>query len=101
MVYPDQFNPQKCQQMIKLIQEHVPADVPGLLRGGIPSGAQIAQRPGGSFDTRADAALVRSPGGDFVLVVFLNTANQNLDWAVADSIMKDISRAAYNYFNER
>ena len=99
VVYPDQFNPLKCQQIVELIQDHAPADVPELLRGGVPKDAQIAQRAGGSFDTRAAAGLVRSPGGDYVLVVFLNTANQNLDWTVADSIMKDLSRAAYNYFN--
>ncbi|HTP11290.1 MAG TPA: serine hydrolase, partial [Anaerolineae bacterium] len=70
-----------------------------LLASGLPAQAQIAHRPGGSFDTRGDAALVHSPGGDYVLVVFLNTANQNFDWNTANAIMADVSKAAYNYFN--
>jgi hypothetical protein len=85
--------------MIELLQTHTPADVPGMLASGLPAQAQMAHRPGGNFDTRGDAALVRSPGGDYVLVAFLNTTAQNFDWNTADAIMADLSKAAYNYFN--
>jgi hypothetical protein len=61
----------------------------------------VANRPGGNFDTRGDAALVRSPGGDYILVVFLNTIDQAFDWNVANAVMSDLSKAAYNYFNSR
>jgi beta-lactamase class A len=101
VVYPDQLNPIECRALIELVRTNSPADIPALLRDGLPAQAVIAQRPGGNFDTRGDAALVRSPGGDYILVVFLNTANQNFDWTVANSVMSDLSRAAYNYFNGR
>jgi beta-lactamase class A len=101
VIYPDQLNPIECRALIELVQTHSPADIPALLRDGLPAQAEVAHRPGGNFDTRGDAALVHSPGGDYILVVFLNTANQNFDWNVANSVMGDLSKAAYNYFNNR
>jgi beta-lactamase class A len=101
VVYPNQFSPIECRQLIELLQANAPADIPALLNSGLPAQAQIAHRPGGNFDTRGDAALVHSPGGNYILVVFLNTAEQNFDWTVANSIMADLSKATYNYFNVR
>jgi beta-lactamase class A len=99
VVYPDQLNPIECRALIALVQKNSPADIPALLGSGLPAQAEVAHRPGGTFDTRGDAALVHSPGGNYILVVFLNTVNQNFDWNTADSIMSDLSKAAYNYFN--
>ncbi len=99
VVYPNQYSPIECRQLIELLQANTPADVPALLSSGLPAQAQMAHRPGGTFDTRGDAALVHSPGGDYILVVFLNTAAQNFDSAAANAIMADLSKATYNYFN--
>jgi hypothetical protein len=49
--------------------------------------------------THADAGIVISPGGDYVLVEYLH---QNGDWlqsSVSFPILREISRAVYNYFN--
>ena len=99
VVYPNQYSPIECRKMIELLRASVPADIPALLGSGLPAQAQIAHRPGGNFDTRGDAALVHSPGGDYILVVFLNTAAQNFDWTTANAIMADLSKATYKYFN--
>jgi beta-lactamase class A len=99
VVYPNQLNPIECRDLVELLQANTPSDIPALLVGGLPEQAQVAHRPGGNFDTRGDAALIHSPGGNYVLVVFLNTANQNFDWITANTIMGDLSKAAYNYFN--
>ncbi len=99
VVYPDQYSPIECRQMIELLQANTPADIPALLGSGLPAQAKVAHRPGGTFDTHGDAALVHSPGGDYVLVVFLNTAAQKFDWTTANAIMADLSKATYNYFN--
>ena len=101
VMYASQLTSHECQQLIDAATDYSPADIPGLLRIPALGQAAIAHRPGGNFDTRGDAALVRSPGGDYVLVVFLNAANQNLDWNVANAVMNDVARAAYNYFNQR
>lgn len=101
VVYPAQFNPAECRDLISLLQTHTPDDLPGLQVGSQPAQITVAHRPGSSFDTRGDAALVHSPGGDYVFVVFLNTANKNLDDALARSILADLSQAAYRYYNNR
>ncbi len=101
VVYPDQFTPDECQQMIDLLQRNSPTDVPSLLRGGVPDLNMVAHRPGWNADTRSDAALFFTPGGDYVIVVFLNTPNQVMDWNTVNPMMADISHAVYNYFNPK
>jgi hypothetical protein len=75
--------------------------VPSLLRGGVPDLSMVAHRPGWNADTRSDAALFFTPGGDYVVVVFLNTPHQAMDWNEVNPQMADISRAVYNYFNPK
>ncbi len=101
IIYQGQFTPDECRQMLDLMQHHSPTDVPPMLRGGVPDPSIVAHRPGWNSDTRADASLVFSPGGDYVLVVFLNTPSQILDWNIANPLLTDISRAAYNFFNPK
>jgi hypothetical protein len=85
--------------MIELLRDHTPDDMPGLEFSPQSDQLVLAQRPGGEFDTRGSAALVHTPGSDYVLVVFLNTARQSLDTAAADAVLADLAKAAYNYFD--
>jgi beta-lactamase class A len=101
VVYPGRFTPAECAQIIDLLKQNPPPGQPPFLRGGLPAEASIAHRPAGNAGTRADAALTSSPGGDYVLVVFLNLPNQGLDANIANTVMTDISRAAYDYFNPK
>ena len=101
-VYPDKFTPAECNQMLDLMKQNAPQTtegVPPLLKGGVPDTVEVAHKLGGDFDTRADAAIMSTPGGDYVLVVFLTTPGQWGDWNVADGVMVDVSRAAYHFFN--
>lgn len=99
VVYPDQFSAEKCELLVDLLRQYPPVDVPALLLGGLPAGTEAVHRPGGSADTRADAALVYTPGGDYVLAVFLSISDQSLDWNAANTVMVDLAQAAYKYFN--
>jgi hypothetical protein len=99
VVYPEQFTADKCAEMIEALRQNSPTDVPLLLRGGVPDANAVAHRPGWNADTRADAALVTSPGGSYVVVVFLHGPAQALDWTEVNAIMNDVERAIYNYFN--
>jgi beta-lactamase class A len=102
VAYPGSFAPEECQQMLDIMKGNVITDaegIPTLLRGGLPDGTPLAHKHGWDFDTRADASIAFTPGGDFVLVVFLNTPQAWVDWNVANGIMVDLARAAYNYFN--
>jgi len=100
-VYPDSFTKEECAAML----EHLLAnqltgedDVPVLIAAGIPSGTPIAHKHGWVADTRADAALVFSPGGDYVLTIYLYNPGW-VDWDQTNSIMTRISQLFYAYFN--
>ena len=102
VAYPGSFAPDECQQMLDMMKQNVITDaegIPTLLRGGLPDGTPLAHKHGWDFDTRTDASIAFTPGGDFVLVVFLNTPQAWVDWDIANSVMVDVARAAYNYFN--
>ena len=101
VAYADAFTPEKCGALLADLAQHSPVDVPSLLRGGVPDANEVIHRPGGGANTRADAALVRSPGGDYVLVVFLNAPGRELNWNVVNPIFNDLAKATYNYFNPK
>ncbi len=102
VAYAGAFTPEECRQMLDIMKENVITDaegIPTLLRGGLPDETPLAHKHGWDNDTRADASVAFTPGGDFVLVVFVNTPGAWVDWGVANGIMVDIASAAYNYFN--
>ena len=102
VAYPGAFTPGECRQMLDIMKENVITDaegIPTLLRGGLPAETPLAHKHGWDYDTRADASIAFTPGGDFVLVVFLNTPEAWVDWGIANGVMVDVARAVYNYFN--
>lgn len=98
VIYPGKFNSNECDQILNLLKQADP-NGPSALRGGLPAGTSIAYKIGANNDTRADASIVFSPGGDYVLVIFLNTPNQPLDWNAVNPLMADVARATYQFFN--
>lgn len=99
-VFPGEFTQVECQSMISLLINN---KLPSLLTAGIPEGTQIAHKHGwvslnGIINTIGDAGIVYTPGGNYILVVFLHHPNQ-LIWEPASSLIASISRAVYNYYN--
>ena len=101
-VFPGEITQSECQQMVGLLAAN---KIGVLIEAGVPSDAQVAHKHGwapdptdGVMHTMADAALVFSPGGDYVLVVFLYDPVQIL--FDNDNVMvAQISQAIYYYFN--
>jgi hypothetical protein len=48
--------------------------------------------------TVGDAGLIYTPGGNYVLAIFIHDTNQII-WNDANQLYADLSRAVYNYFN--
>jgi hypothetical protein len=95
-IYPDQLTPDECQAIIDLM---ILNEEGNLIRYGVPEDVPVSHKHGWAQATHADAGIVFSPGGDFVIVEYLN---QPGDWLLADvsfPILREIARAAYNYFN--
>jgi len=75
-----------------------------LIEAGVPEGTRVAHKHGwvsdpfGVIHTIGDAGIVYTPGGDYILVVFLYDSKQ-LVWEPASALVARISMAVYNYFN--
>lgn len=93
--YPQEVTQQECQQIISTMQQN---KIGSLIEQGVPAGTAVAHRHGWVGDTHADAGVVYSPGGDFVIVEIFYQQDW-LPWESSSPLMADIARAAYNYFN--
>ncbi len=96
-VYPDQVTPEECQEMIDVMTLNTEGN---LIRFGVPEDVPVAHKHGWGGNTHGDAGIVFSPGGDYVIVEYLTMPGS--DWLVYDisfPILREISRATYNYFN--
>jgi len=93
--YPDDLTTDECNQMIEWMSTN---RIDSLTEAGVPVGTRVAHKQGFTGNTHADAALVFSPGGDFVLVTYLYRP-QWLAWEESAPLIAEIATATYNYFN--
>jgi len=94
--YGNELTPIECQQILELMSANVEGN---LIRLGVPEGTVVSHKHGWAAGTHADAGIVYSLGGDYVLVEFLH---QPTGWLVSDvsfPLLREVSRATYNYFN--
>jgi beta-lactamase class A len=75
-----------------------------LIQAGLPDGTRFAHKHGwtvggdGLIHTMSDAGIVYSPGGDYILVIFLYDPTQ-LVFDPANELVAEMSSVIYNYFN--
>ncbi|NMC53245.1 MAG: serine hydrolase [Chloroflexi bacterium] len=99
--YAGQVSQAECQQMLDFLSLN---DIAVLIKAGIPEGTRIAHKHGwiiendGYLHTMGNAAIVYSPAGDYVLVIFMHQPVQ-LIFDPANVLFADLSRAVYNYYN--
>lgn len=100
-VFPGQITQQKCNQMISYL---VLNKIAALLQAGLPEGTRIAHKHGwiiendGLMHTIADAGLIYSPGGNYILSIYMHHPTQLL-FDPANKMMAELSQAVYNFFN--
>lgn len=93
--FPGQFNSTECRQMIEVISHN---KIGSLIEVGIPADVRIAHKHGWINDSHGDAALVFSPGGDYIFVVVLHNPEW-LNFGESAPLIEEMSRTVYNYFN--
>lgn len=96
-VYPDQLTPEECQATLDIMVRNTEGN---LIRFGVPETARVSHKHGWAGNTHGDAGIVFSPGGDYVIVEYLS--QPYTDWLVIDvsfPILRELSRATYNFFN--
>ena len=101
-VFPGEINQSECRLMINYLSRN---RIAVLTEAGVPEGVQVAHKHGwitdpvdGLIHTISDAALVYTPGGNFILVVYLYHPVQLL-FDPANALVAQITQAIYNYYN--
>lgn len=89
------FTPTECAQMLNLMSYN---RIGALIESGVPSDVRVAHKHGWIEDTHGDAAVVFSPGGDYVFVVVLHNPIW-LNFDESSSLIENMSMTVYNYFN--
>jgi beta-lactamase class A len=95
----DQFErltPDRCQNVFDLLARN--ADTERIV-AGIPSGVRIEHKSGWVQDMHADAAIVRSPGGEYLLTIYLWRGVDELPGLWANPYIEALSRLIYTAYN--
>lgn len=95
-VYPGEYTPEECKKLLDLM---VLNEEGNLIRFGVPNDVPVSHKHGWIPDTHGDAGIVFSPGGDYVIVEYLHYPGEWLQSDISFPILREISRAVYNYFN--
>jgi len=99
-IFPDQFTQEECQTMINYLSQN---KIAYLIDGGVPDTTEIAHKHSwttfnGIMYTLGDAGIVYSPGGEYILVIFMNHPVQII-WDNASFLVGKLSEAIYNFYN--
>jgi beta-lactamase class A len=93
--FDNQITQTECQTMLAFMSQN---QIGSLIEEGVPPDVKVAHRHGWISDTHADAGIVFSPGGNYVIVQILYKPDW-LEWELSSPLVANISRATYNYFN--
>lgn len=94
--FPAQYSKLECTTMIDLLAKN---QIAVLVQAGVPEGVRVAHKHAwADGEPIGDAAIVFTPGGNYVLVYYLWVPG-NTYWDENSRRMADISRAVYYHFN--
>ena len=99
--FPDQITQEECQFMTQLL---IGDRLPYLITAGLPEGTRVAHKHGwieeldGLLHTMSDAAIIYSPGQDYVLTIYMYHPEQ-LVFDDGNRLMAQLSTTIYNFFN--
>lgn len=99
--FPEEITQSECQEMLDTLALDKTAV---LIEAGLPDGTKIAHKHGwvpdiyGIIHDMSDASIVFSPGGNYVLSIYLYHPVQ-LIFDPSNDMIADISKAIYNYYN--
>ena len=100
-VFNDDITQSECRTMIDYLKLN---RIGVLLQAGLPEATQIAHKHGwiteadGLIHTISDAGIVYTPGGNFILSIYVYHPNQ-LVFDVANLLIAQLASAVYNYYN--
>lgn len=90
------LNEERCQEMLNRLEANEDAT---RLVSGIPAGVRVEHKSGWVEDMQADVGIVRSPGGDFLLAVYLYQKNDWLRDHIAAPVIGAFANMVYTAYN--
>lgn len=96
--FPDQMKPEECVKILSLLSQN---RIGWLLQASVPDGTRVAHKHGWTqspLDFISDAGIVYSPGGDYVISIFM-WDDTDMIWEPTAALFAQLGRAVYNYFN--
>lgn len=99
--FPGKITQESCQEMITYLKSD---QIGVLLQAGVPEGTQVAHKHGwvsdpfGVIQNVSDAGIIYSPGGDYIVAIYLYHPVQVL-FDTANAMVAQMSKAVYNFFN--
>lgn len=99
--FPGKMTQAVCQQIIDYLKRD---RIGVLIEAGLPEGTQIAHKhgwisgPTGIIQNISDAGIVYTPGGNYVLTIYVYHPVQAV-WEPISGMIAKISEAVYNYYN--
>jgi beta-lactamase class A len=95
--YSENLTAARCKEMIGWLETN--GDHTRML-SGLPKDAKVAHKSGWiPPEIQADAGIVRSPGGDFVLAVYLYQPGERYSDAAVKNLLGSFARLVYSYYN--
>jgi len=101
--FPDEITQEECELMVTYMAKN---QIAVLIQSGVPSGTTVAHKHGwaneedGLLHTIGDVAIVYTPGGDYVLSIFVHHPVQAV-FDPVNELFAELSAAVYNYFNNQ
>lgn len=95
LVFPEVYNSARCDLALQTLGQNSAS----ILLAAGSAGAPTIHRQSWDANNHGDVALVRSPGGTYIVAVMLHSATP-LNWAETSLALSDIGRAAYGFFNK-
>ncbi len=86
----------RCQDMLDLLARN---EDNARLRRGIPDDVRVEHKSGWIADMQADVGIVRSPGGDYILAIYLYQQTDYLYDKYAHPVIGAFSRMVYTAYN--
>jgi beta-lactamase class A len=99
--FPGEITPSECQLMMDILSAN---KIGMLIEGGLGPDALAAHKHGwvqeldGLLHSMSDVAIVFSPGGDYVLCIFVYDP-ERLDFDQGNRLITRLSQTVYNFFN--
>lgn len=100
-LFPDEISSQECKTMLEMLSHN---KLGVLIEAGLGPDSSAAHKHGwvtdidGLVHTISDAGIVNSPGGDYVLVIFIHSERQLL-FDVGNRLVARLSQCIYNFYN--